>query len=96
MDKLDYKPKAHLLICNRSREGKKCCAAKGSEELRDNLKKWIKSENLHKDLKVSFTSCLGYCSSGIAACLYPKNQWFHNISLEDEKDLKKKLLKAIK
>ncbi len=96
MEKLKYHPQSHLFICNRKKDGKNCCANRGSEKLRDSIKKWIKKEKLHKDLKVSFTSCLGYCDTGIAACLYPQNQWFDKIDLSDEEDLKKKLLKALK
>ena len=60
------------------------------------LKQWIKSESLHWDIKVSRSSCLGYCESGISACAYPQNQWFHRLTPEDLPELKKMLVKYAK
>ena len=93
MDTLDYKAKAHLLVCCRKREDKPCCSKKNAEELVSQLKEWVRSENLKKKIKVSKSSCLGFCESGITACLYPQNQWLHNISLRDLEKIKTMLKK---
>ena len=92
MEIIDYKPKVHLFICTRSREDKANCASKGAEQLVKDLKQWIKSEKLYFDIKVSKSSCLGYCETGISACVYPKNQWMHKISTENIEEIKKMLI----
>lgn len=94
MEKLPDRPTAHLFICCRERNGKECCADKKAEDLVDELKKWIKEKGLKKQLKVSKSSCLGHCESGIAACLYPQNIWFDRIRLEDSKELKRLLIES--
>ena len=79
--------KGHLFICCRKRENKQCCQEKASEELVQRLKKWSKELKIDNSIKISSSSCLGDCEKGIAACLYPQNQWFSHISLDDEKEL---------
>ena len=96
MEKLDFKPKTHLFICCRERVDKACCSGKGAEEMVSELKKWIKSESLHWDIKVSRSSCLGYCESGVSACIYPQNQWFHQLEASDLPKIKEMLLKYAK
>lgn len=94
MDPLQFKPQAHFIICCRSKENKKCCSLKSADELVDQLKSWVKKENLKNKIKISKSSCLGFCESGITACLYPQNQWFHNVKLEDMENLKDMLKKC--
>ncbi len=97
MQELNFKPQAHLFICTRERkEGKDCCSAQGAEEMVDELKSWVKKEGLKKQIKVSRSSCLGYCESGITACIYPQNQWFHQLTPSDIPQLKTKLLNCLK
>lgn len=91
MDLLAYQPKAHLFVCCRQREGKPCCNKKGAESLVAELKKWIKETGVFNQIKVSKTSCLGYCDTGISACLYPQNKWFHEIQPDQLEKLKQML-----
>ena len=91
MEKIDFHPKAHLFICCRHRDEKGCCSAKGGEELVKDLKNWVKNEKLFFDIKVSKSSCLGYCETGVTACLYPQNQWFHKLKAQDLPELKEML-----
>ena len=93
METLDFQPKAHLFVCTRDRQGKKpCCDSKGSEDLVKKLKEWIKEEKLYFDIKVSKSSCLGYCESGISACFYPQNKWVHKIEANDFDQIKEMLI----
>ena len=96
MKDLSKNVSAHLFVCCRSRDEKACCASKGSEELVSQLKSWIKENQLKDSIKVSKSSCLGHCESGITACLYPQNQWFENINENDLPEIKKMLLDCAK
>lgn len=89
MKKTNTNPTAHLFICCRSRDnGKACCSSKGAETLVTELKAWVKSEGLKKQIRVSRSSCLDHCEKGIAAVLYPQNQWFTDIATTDIESLK--------
>ena len=88
MEKLDQGPKHHIFICCRDKQGKACCAEKGAEKLAEGLKKWVKSEGLKGQIKVTKSLCLGHCEDGITACIYPENQWYTHLKPKDEDQLK--------
>lgn len=97
MEPLSYSPKTHLFICCRARDnGKACCSSKGAEEMMNQLKSWVKKEQLFNEIKVSSTSCLGYCETGVSACVYPQNQWIHQLSQKDLPKIKEMLLNYAK
>ena len=92
MQRTDTKTQAHFFICCRQKdEGKACCAEKGAQQLLQDLKTWVKEEKLKPHIRVSSSSCLGHCEKGITAVLYPQNQWFTDISLQDIEEIKKQL-----
>ncbi len=55
------------------------------------LKSWVKEEGLKSKVKVSKSSCLGHCESGITACIYPQNEWFHELEPKNLQALKNML-----
>lgn len=79
-------PKVHMFICTREKNGE-CCGRKGSPELREKLKNWVKDEGLKKEVKVTASLCLGECENGIAVCVYPDNEWL--LHVDAEKDMEK-------
>ena len=90
MKKEKLKTDVEIYICNHSREDRESCAALGSSELTDKLKKWAKSE--HKgQIKVVRSGCFGKCSEGIAVACYPKRRYLLDVKLEDEDKIKAKL-----
>lgn len=89
-------PKGHLFICCRQRKGKASCGAKNSLDMVDKIKTQIKKEGLKNQLKVSQSSCLGFCERGITACLYPQNQWFFDLNEESWPSLLELLKKSAK
>ena len=91
MKKIDKNVKAHLMICGKQKPGKPCCFDKGSVELFKELKSYVKNQGWKEFIKVSQTSCLGHCESGITACFYPENLWFHQISKDNLNELKEYL-----
>ncbi len=85
------KPKKHLFICTHKRDGKDSCGGRGSEDLVDDLKKWVKNEGLKGEVKVTRSGCLGLCEDGIVAVCYPQGEWLTEIRKGDADELKKKL-----
>lgn len=86
--------KAHLFICTNKKEGKACCAEKGSEALRSRLKEWAKTE-FGDEVRINASGCLDKCSEGIAAVLYPQNIWFTQITAADDEKLKTAVHEAL-
>lgn len=85
--------KKHLFICCNEKNKDKCCAKKGSEELVKSLKKRLKDEDLWGEYKVSRSGCLGPCSDGIAATLYPDNLLIKGLQKCDANELFELILK---
>ena len=76
----------HLFICTNRKENGESCAARGSLELRESLKKRIQKEVPHDPgtVRLNASGCLGKCSEGITAVLYPEGKWFTEITSEDQ------------
>lgn len=85
---------AHLFICTNRRENGECCASKGSEELREKLKKTAKAR-WGKRVRVNAAGCLGHCERGIAAVLYPEGRWFVDLKKDDVEPLERALEQAL-
>ncbi len=89
---------AHLFICtNRKPEGKASCAARGSEALRDRVKKAAASLSANpgtsRKVRVNAAGCLGQCAQGIAAVCYPRGQWL--LELKDDPQSEAELLSLL-
>jgi (2Fe-2S) ferredoxin len=97
MEKIAKDVVTHLFICGRDRhDGKPSCSPKGSEKMIKELKSYVKSLGIKDQVKVSKSSCLGHCESGITACIYPQNRWFHRISPQDLEEIKNMLKSCAK
>ncbi len=91
------KCEVHAFVCTKTKDGKESCGAKGSAELRERLKAWVKNEGLGKRVKVTASLCLGHCEKGISVCIYPAGQWYFNVDQNrDEESLKKEILSYLK
>ena len=88
---------AHLFICTNHREAGESCAVKGSLGLREDLKEICRdpSRGWHGRVRVNSAGCLGKCSEGITAVLYPQNQWFTQLVPESKDDLKEVISKVL-
>jgi (2Fe-2S) ferredoxin len=95
MKKENINTKLEIYICNFKRDTGENCFDRGAKELTDNLKSWAKKE-YPKDIKVVRGGCLGKCSEGIAMSCYPEKKYVLDIKLEDEGDIKKGLIEALK
>ncbi|MEZ0391411.1 MAG: ferredoxin [Pseudobdellovibrionaceae bacterium] len=74
--------KAHLFICTNSPDKEGKCGFQGSDELRKQLKERCRLE-FGKSVRVNSAGCLGFCERGIAAVIYPQNQWLLDLSKDD-------------
>ena len=78
--------KKHIFICvNGDKE--KHCGGKGSENLRQELKKEL-FELYGPDLRVNKSGCLGNCKDGICAVVYPDAKWFYHLKPGDKEIIK--------
>ena len=70
--------RTHVFCCtNRRPEGhpKGCCAAKGSEALRDHMKARAKELGL-ADVRINASGCLDRCELGPTVVIYPEGVWY--------------------
>lgn len=91
------KLEAHLFVCTNKRSKGSCCADRGGEELRDELKDRVKKQ--HPEWKgrvrINASGCLGHCDEGITAVLYPEGNWFTELTPDSAPDLEKELSKLL-
>lgn len=86
----------HLFICCNDKKKDKCCGKKGAEDLVKALKKRLKKENLWGEYKVTKSGCLGPCSDGICATMYPDNLLITNLKECDDEKLFNLLVRSAK
>lgn len=74
--------KCHLFICTNSPNKPNKCGSKNAELLRQKIKDTCKekySAESASEIRINSAGCLGQCERGIAAVLYPKDQWFYDL-----------------
>jgi predicted metal-binding protein len=84
------KLKAHLFVCTHTRgDGTESCGAKGSTQLRDQVKACGKdpSRGWKGKVRVNASGCLGQCEKGIVAVLYPEGKWMTDLKPDDSDQL---------
>ena len=75
----------HVFCCvNTRRPGhpRGCCADKGSQALRDYMKKRGKALNI-KRLRINEAGCLDRCEAGPTMVIYPEGIWYRYESKTD-------------
>jgi len=79
---------AQFFVCTNERAVGEHCAGLGSIDVFQNLKNRSKTHAEWKG-KVSVTKsgCLGFCSEGIAAVLYPQRKWLTEIKAGEEEKI---------
>lgn|SRR5690606_8202616 len=75
--------KVHLFVCTNAPDRPGKCGHKGSEKLRDELKKRCREAFGNCDVRVNASGCLGHCEEGITAVIYPQGKWFFHLKPED-------------
>lgn len=86
---------SHLFICTNNSG----CAFLGGQKLRDQVKSQLLAklgvEKFKRLVRVNNTGCLGDCSEGIAACMYPQNLHWTELTENDTDFLVDQILKEI-
>lgn len=76
----------HIFICENLRDPndpKGCCAAKGSAEIRHELKREIKQRGLRGTVRANQSGCLDACEFGPSVVVYPEGVWYGGVKAED-------------
>lgn len=80
----------HIFFCTNRREGgRQCCAAGGSEALREHAKKRIKELGLAGpgQVRVNSAGCLDRCEEGPIAVVYPEGVWYGYDNVADVEEI---------
>ena len=81
----------HLFLCLNQREnGEQACNNGGlAEEVFHQAKKYAKKLGIHGDgqVRVNRAGCLGRCSEGPVAVVYPDAVWYTYVDAEDVKEI---------
>jgi hypothetical protein len=99
----------HVLVCTNTRANgeKKSCGPLGAEEIRAELKEWLKEETAKRNAAGSYSSdlaikcrvngsgCLDFCSKGIAIATYPFGKFLLNVDRSNLQDIKNKLMEHL-
>ncbi|TYS59527.1 (2Fe-2S) ferredoxin domain-containing protein [Sutcliffiella horikoshii] len=76
------KTKHHVLICNGS-----SCNYAGAEELTQAIREEISERGLDQHIHTTRTRCNGRCQDKCVAIVYPKGDWYKDLSPEDSRKL---------
>ena len=72
----------HVLVCTNAD-----CADRGSLLLLTELRRLIKEEGRHADIKVTRTLCMGRCGEGPTVAVYPDGIWYRGVTQADAQEL---------
>ena len=84
------KYKYHCFVCTNARppsDPRGCCAAKGSEGLRNTLKEAVHRRGLKGTVRINAAGCLDACAKGPAVVIYPEGVWYTLKSGDDALEL---------
>ncbi len=76
----------HVFVCENRRpddDPRGCCAAKGSEAIRDALKAEIHRRGLKQEVRANGAGCLDSCAEGPTIVVYPEGVWYGRVRVED-------------
>lgn len=85
----------HVFVCTNVRppdNPKGCCAAKGSEALRDQLAGALAKRGLHKSIRANKAGCLDCCEDGPVIVVYPDAVWYGHVTPNDIEEIVEKHL----
>jgi len=80
----------HIFICENRREptdSRGCCAAKGSEALREAFKQEIKRLGLKGRVRANKAGCLDACALGPSVVIYPEGIWYRVRTPEEVREI---------
>lgn len=69
----------HVFVCTSGAH----CPGKGSQAIRDELKRLMKSDGLSDHMRINNCGCLGQCEAGPNLVIYPDGVWYSGVNLQD-------------
>jgi len=92
MEEMKPKPYERILLvcCNEREPGEAACANRGSREIQEKLKAYMKSKNLKGRCRISRSLCLGLCDVGPNLCIMPENVWYQGVTPGDLEEIQKR------
>ena len=84
----EHKPFEKLIsVCTNIRDEGNCCSARGSKDLVETLKAYVKKNGLKGRIRVARSGCLGLCDVGPNIAVYPdggaSGTWYKGVGPED-------------
>jgi (2Fe-2S) ferredoxin len=76
----------HVFVCGNSRDAghpRGCCAAGGSDAVREAFKTEIKKRGLARAIRTNQAGCLDQCEHGVTVVVYPEQVWYGFVKAED-------------
>lgn len=73
-----------IFVCVNTKElPKESCGQKGSSEIHQRLKDYVKEKGLSEKIRVSKSYCQDLCSYGPVVSIYPENIVYRKVAPED-------------
>jgi len=76
----------HVFVCTNERaptNPKGCCLHKGSDKVRDQLKKRLYDIGLKGVVRANSAGCLDQCEHGVTVVVYPEQVWYGGVTAAD-------------
>ena len=74
----------HVFVCEQQKaEGMPCCAARGSAQVLDTLRKEVVRRGLADDVLVTACGSFGLCDRGPNMIVYPEGVWYSSVAPQD-------------
>ena len=74
----------HVFVCDQQKpEGAPCCAARGSGQVLEALRREVNARGLEDEVQVTACSSLGLCEHGPNLVIYPEGLWYSGVTPAD-------------
>jgi len=74
----------HVFVCDQQKpEGVPCCAARGSGQVLEALRREIVARGLEDEVQVTACGSLGLCENGPNMVVYPEGAWYSGVNPAD-------------
>ena len=74
----------HVFVCDQQKaEGAPCCAARGSGQVLEALRREVNARGLEDEVQVTACGSLGLCEGGPNLVVYPEGIWYSSVTVAD-------------
>jgi (2Fe-2S) ferredoxin/SAM-dependent methyltransferase len=74
----------HVFVCDQQKpEGVACCAARGSGQVLEELRREVNARGLEDEVQVTACGSLGLCEHGPNLVVYPEGIWYSGVTSAD-------------